>query len=167
MEELSQEDKSWINNYFGYTDEEVEEYNKTMEDQNIKTTTQGTSTEAPLSIHIDTYFKGFHAGITIRKEDNSKVPVVSIKNAVESLIEAGFEPSWNKTTSIEHLEPKAPQNAPQEATAPTATVCGIHGTPLTLIPAGVSKKTGKPYNSFYICNTKNADGSSCSFKPTK
>lgn len=29
--------------------------------------------------------------------------------------------------------------------------CQIHGLEMRLIPAGISKKTGKPYNAFYSC----------------
>ncbi len=34
------------------------------------------------------------------------------------------------------------------------TNCQICGSELSLIPAGVSKKTGKPYNSFMACPNK-------------
>lgn len=136
------------------------------EDQDfIKKEFKGTSTEAPLSVHIDTYFKGFHAGITIRKEDNSKVPVESIKTAIECLISSGFEPSWNKTTSMKHLETKTSPASSGELVEPSQIVCGVHGTPLTLIPAGVSKTSGRPYPSFYACQSLNADGSKCKWKP--
>jgi len=29
--------------------------------------------------------------------------------------------------------------------------CNIHGEDMKLVPAGMSKKTGKPYNAFYAC----------------
>jgi len=32
-------------------------------------------------------------------------------------------------------------------------ICDLCGAEMKLIPAGVSKKTGKPYNAFYSCNT--------------
>lgn len=32
-------------------------------------------------------------------------------------------------------------------------ICNICGKEMKLVPAGVSKKTGKPYNSFYSCWT--------------
>jgi len=39
-------------------------------------------------------------------------------------------------------------------------VCEIHRCDMKLIPAGVSKKTGKPYNAFYACQV-----SDCTFRP--
>ncbi len=35
----------------------------------------------------------------------------------------------------------------------TAT-CSIHNLPMTLVPAGISKKTGRRYNAFYGCPDK-------------
>lgn len=32
--------------------------------------------------------------------------------------------------------------------------CGTCGKPKKLVPAGVSKKTGKPYKAFYVCPDK-------------
>lgn len=42
--------------------------------------------------------------------------------------------------------------------------CGVHGTPMTLKPAGVSK-AGRPYPAFYSCGMKNADNTYCSYRP--
>lgn len=39
-------------------------------------------------------------------------------------------------------------------------VCEIHRCDMKLIPAGVSRKTGKPYNAFYACQVKD-----CQFRP--
>jgi len=36
-------------------------------------------------------------------------------------------------------------------------VCPTCFTPLKLIPAGTSKKTGKPYPAFYVCPTKGCE----------
>lgn len=41
--------------------------------------------------------------------------------------------------------------------APPASVCPIHGTPWKVVPAGVSKKSGKPYDSFTACSTAGCD----------
>ena len=59
------------------------------------------------------------------------------------------------------------QNAPGAAlTAPPpvrpapalpAEVCPIHGTPWKVVPAGISKKTGKAYDSFRACSTAGCD----------
>ena len=41
--------------------------------------------------------------------------------------------------------------------AQTADVCPIHGTPWKVVPAGISKKTGQPYDAFRACSTKGCD----------
>jgi len=43
-------------------------------------------------------------------------------------------------------EPSNPWAAPQQA----APLCD-HGQPMKLVPAGVSKRTGKPFKAFYCC----------------
>lgn len=41
----------------------------------------------------------------------------------------------------------------EQSVAPIATErCPVHGTPWKTVPAGVSKKTGKPYTSFQTCS---------------
>jgi hypothetical protein len=35
--------------------------------------------------------------------------------------------------------------------APVAGVCPVHGQPWRLVPAGVSKRTGEPYDAFHAC----------------
>jgi hypothetical protein len=40
--------------------------------------------------------------------------------------------------------------------------CPIHNLPFKLIPAGISKTTGKPYNAFYACPERG-----CKEKPPK
>lgn len=53
----------------------------------------------------------------------------------------------------------APAPAPaQAAPAPAANapMCD-HGQPMKLVPAGVSKKTGKPYPGFYACANPSRD----------
>lgn len=35
--------------------------------------------------------------------------------------------------------------------------CPIHHERWKVVPAGVSKKTGKPYDAFYACNTQGCD----------
>jgi hypothetical protein len=52
------------------------------------------------------------------------------------------------------------------ASDPVLSVCPNHGTPWTVKAAGVSK-AGKPYQAFFKCDGKNADGTYCSKKPTR
>ena len=42
----------------------------------------------------------------------------------------------------------------------SSALCPIHGQPFKLVPAGVSSKTGQPYNSFIACPVKG-----CRMKP--
>jgi hypothetical protein len=58
--------------------------------------------------------------------------------------------------------PQPVQNAPGAALTAlppvrTADVCPIHGTPWKVVPAGISKKSGKPYESFRACSTAGCD----------
>lgn len=46
-------------------------------------------------------------------------------------------------------------------------VCEVHHIPMVMKPAGLSKKTGKPYPAFWSCGERNEDGSYCSFRPPK
>ena len=52
---------------------------------------------------------------------------------------------------------------PDSVQAPVMT-CGVHKTPLTYRPAGVSK-TGKPYKAFWSCQEKDAQGNFCKWRP--
>jgi hypothetical protein len=57
-----------------------------------------------------------------------------------------------------------PVATPPQNTVQSAPVCGVHGIPMTLKPAGVSR-AGKPYPAFWSCSQKNPDGTYCSYKP--
>lgn len=46
--------------------------------------------------------------------------------------------------------PAAPAAPAWTAPAAAAPMCD-HGQPMKLVPAGVSKKTGKPFKAFYCC----------------
>ena len=119
--------------------------------------TQPTGAEAPQSIHVDAYYKGFHAGFTIRKEQNKSVAVSETTNLIDTLISQGWQASWNQETNKAngHTIVKVDPNAP---------VCEIHNKPMTLKPAGVSK-LGKAYPAFWACSERMPDGSFCRFKP--
>ena len=52
----------------------------------------------------------------------------------------------------------APFRAPQARQAETAPrLCPTHHEPWKLVPEGVSKKTGRPYNAFYACPVRGCD----------
>jgi hypothetical protein len=89
--------------------------------------------EAPLSIHIDTYYKGFHSGITIRLPDNKVIPSSRITTMIDNLIFQGFKPSWNEDTN------KA--QTPAKVMEATAGLCPKCGSPLV----EAKKKDGTSY----------------------
>jgi len=113
--------------------------------------------EAPVSITVRGYYKGFSVLITKRNAEGN-IELDKIIKAVDNMVEKGFKPSWNETTnSGVRVLPEAPKTP-----APT---CGIHGTPMAW-KSGISKSSGKPY-AFWSCPTKNADGSYCKYTPPK
>lgn len=46
-------------------------------------------------------------------------------------------------------------------------MCAVHKVPMTLKPAGVSKKTGNAYPAFWSCGIKNTNGTFCTYRPQK
>jgi hypothetical protein len=89
--------------------------------------------ESPMSIHIDTYYKGFHSGITIRMMDNTTIPTSRIMRVIDSLIGNGFQPSWNVDTNIAHSTPAPVVSqpvTPQPQVQPSLGVCPKCGAPL-------------------------------------
>lgn len=67
--------------------------------------------EAPGSIHIDSYLKGFHVGWTKRLVDNKLgKELFNIKAFIKGLKDEGFKPSWNEQTN-ESIAP-TPQDCP-------------------------------------------------------
>jgi len=108
--------------------------------------------EAPMSIHIDTYYKGFHAGVTIRMMDNSVIPVSNIMKSVDSLLASGFKPSWNEDTNnavwtTPVVKPTVQPVAPVVTVAPVSVgTCPKCGSPLV----EATKRDGTPYKK---CST--------------
>lgn len=113
-----------------------------MNDFKDITIEEPVTTEAPLSIHIDAYYKGFHSGITVRSMDNSVIPAKKIVAVIESLIGSGFKPSWNVETSKAHLQPEMSVDVPAVQQDPCPK-CGA-----ALVTA--QKKDGSQYKK---CST--------------
>ena len=113
--------------------------------------------EAPVSITVRGYYKGFSVLIT-KRNATGEVELDKIMKAIDNMVGKGFKPSWNETTNsgIRVLS-EAP-------TTPVPT-CGVHGTPMVW-KTGIGKSSGKPY-AFWSCSTKNADGSYCKYTPPK
>lgn len=83
---------------------------------------------------------------------------------------AAIEGLLNAASTVAASAPVAPpsqQPAPPPAAAPpsggTDQMCNC-GRPAKLIPAGVSKASGKPYRAFYACDGPR--GSQCDFRLT-
>lgn len=105
-------------------------------------------TEAPLSIHIDGYYQGFHVGITIRKDDNATIPTSSIMKAVDEMKEKGFKPSWNEDTNKDHNIPAGFVRIADEGRKKNCQYCDK----MTIEKRGIGKND-KPYHAFF-CESK-------------
>ena len=103
--------------------------------------------EAPLSINIGSYYKGFYVGWTKRSADDKVTDKVEgIKKFVDSLVIAGFMPSWNKQTSQEALKPEAEKFVESlgEPTPEKKVLCAV-----------CHKNYHDPkWNKCYLCNKK-------------
>lgn len=55
---------------------------------------------------------------------------------------------------LTQLPPVQPTGAPSPV---VVDGCPIHHTPWKVVPAGISKKTGKPYEAFRACSTAGCD----------
>ncbi len=109
-----------------------------MQDDSNKTqAAKQEFTEAPQSVHLDVYYKGFHAGLTVRATDkgivhwqNVAAQAQQVQFAVDDLIVKGFEPSWNKETNNGHLktETKNPVSV-EHPTFPAQTKSEIPNIP--------------------------------------
>jgi hypothetical protein len=132
-------------------------------------------TEANHVTFIDLYYKGFHIGVTCRRNPSEGIWLdlagqgEQAKEAIDQLIKKGFEPSWNKETTNGHLKPQTPVvTPPTSSQLPDLSIngsdgnggtCPVHGTPLVW-KSGISKKTNKPYG-FWACQERDADGNYC------
>ena len=134
------------------TDQDIKNIDEIFQDSKLP--------EAPMSTHIDAYFKGFHVGFTIRSEKNDVIPAAKSAAVIEQLIVTGYKPSWNVQTNDANI----PQPTPQvdlSIDGPTGQggTCPVHGTKLVW-KSGTSRTTNKPY-AFWSCPSLNADGSFC------
>jgi hypothetical protein len=100
-------------------------------------------------------------------EDLTGMNPVSVPVSTEQAV-AAVQQAFPQATVVEdHIQPQLPVQpvqpqipaqqfapvapvAPVAQAAPAAGVNCSHG-PMKLMPAGISKKTGKPYNAFYAC----------------
>lgn len=118
--------------------------------------------EAPLSITIGSYYKGFSVLWTRRSADTKVSPRVGeIKDFIGKLIEAGYMPSWNLETNKASLgENKGIGiDLSIDGEKGQGGVCPVHNVKL-VYKSGISKKDNKPY-AFWGCPEKLADGAFC------
>ena len=94
--------------------------------------------EAPVSITIRGYYKGFSVLITKRKEAVDNDEATKIMRTIDGLVVKGFQPSWNTETNV-----KTNGHKPAAQTM----VCSICGSPAEL-KSGVSK-TGKAWKGVF------------------
>lgn len=82
--------------------------------------------------------------------------------AIESLLTAASNVARNAPVASPAQQPTAPA-APAAPAASADHLCAC-GQPAKLIPAGVSKASGKPYRAFYACAQPR--GQQCDFRLT-
>lgn len=117
--------------------------------------------EAPAVANIRVWIRGYGVIFTVRGEK-----MMDIVTKTNTLVDYAESHGWKSKWDTEQVQPATGTVQVQQPVQPVApVVCGIHGTPMKLIPAGVSKSTGKPYNSFMACQSANADGTRCNWKP--
>lgn len=83
---------------------------------------------------------------------NSQDPLVRAVNRLAAALE-------QNTLAILDNRPQQPA-APRLAALPpvqSVSVCPIHNAPWKTVPAGISKKTGKPYDAFQACSVSGCD----------
>lgn len=102
----------------------------------------------------------YPANLAELDEEPAQLPVVDPIVVALNRIAIAIE---RNTVALHQPVQNAPgatlQALPPVRTAPVqnAGVCPIHGTPWKVVPAGVSKKTGQPYDAFAACSTKGCD----------
>lgn len=108
-----------------------------------------TNQEAPISVNIKAYYKGFGLQITKRDPEEKASPL--LKQAMETIdwmVEHDFKPSWNEDTNKSQEQGSSPAKVLTSVKKECAT-CGAEAVERK----GVSK-SGKPYHGIF-CSTQN------------
>lgn len=100
---------------------EEQTYEEVMKEAEAETKT--ILPEAPVSITVKGYYKGFSVMITKRNGEGI-ADVDKIVTAVENMISKGFKPSWNEDTNGKTLPKETPVNT--EPAKQDLPVCPIH-----------------------------------------
>ena len=95
--------------------------------------------EAPVSITVRGYYKGFSVLIT-KRHAGEEIKLDGIMVAIDNMVGKGFKPSWAEETNGKH--------------EPIATyTCEECGAPAEL-RSGTSKKTNKPWKAIFCSKVK-------------
>lgn len=113
-------------------------------------TTQPVAPEAPRSISIKGYYKGFSVTLTKREASEEFGPMaMEAEAAIERLLSHDWKPSWNPDTNKGSASsvPTTPTNASTVTTR--CQTCGAVASE----KKGISTKTGKPWHGVF-CSTE-------------
>lgn len=107
--------------------------------------------EAPMSVNVTAYYKGFSMQVTQRSRDVDVKPLVTEQmELINWLIEQGCKPSWNDETNNKHGGSTSQQTTPPaEVKNVTCEVCGEAAT-----ERKGTTKAGKQYHGIF-CSTDN------------
>ena len=119
-----------------------------MADKDIEETAEelfeepnGNLPEAPTSITIKGYYKGFSVLVTRRPPTND-VELEKIMKAIDNMVEKGFKPSW-----ADNREPKTDKESYPQAVKKgieeTYPPCPLHEQPMDKVTV-----KGTPYHTF-------------------
>lgn len=91
---MTEDEERYVNNL-------LEKNPPTVVDETIKTApSQPASMEAPMSVTIQAYYKGFSVLITKRDAQVSVSPLITQSmQAIDKMIDLKFKPSWNDETN--------------------------------------------------------------------
>ena len=111
--------------------------------------------EAPISSHINGYYKGFHIGITQRNPEMQEEIFQLIKNAkiiVDLMIKDGWKPSWNGETNkqFENNPEKSQESMRSSSEDENTPNCNLHDKKM-------KKRKDKEGNIFYSHAKKKDD----------
>lgn len=86
-----------------------------------------SSLEAPESLHIDAYYKGFHVGLTKRSATAQIKPYIDDAIlAIDHMINKGFVPSWNSETNKSFTAPEQATITREIIQETNENICPIH-----------------------------------------
>lgn len=111
------------------------------------------TSEAPKSLNIRAYYKGFSVQFTKRNDDEDLTPFVQqAQDLIDDLIVRSWNPSWNEQTNEKvSTVQSTPKLTPQVTTGTQKSVlanasCPIHNVPMLKNKFGLFHKNGEDEN---------------------